>query len=191
MLRYPTGKNIYATRTRIRSQPVDQGQMWCARLERTYSVVLKQLCVVALEPVAVAVAVAIGAEEEVAGATCTAQASDYRVGSIMLKSVAGWGRHEWCARCVRGARLASRDHTTGLCGHIAHLRAVDPSILASDWLIRGQQRLKADLSSKKRYILVYVYLNSRSNSATTSYDESLIFYFHCGPVLHNSLGFRI
>lgn len=83
MLRYPTGKNNDAIRTRIRSQPVDRAQMWCVRPERAYSVVLKQLYVVAVE--SVAVAVAAESEDEVAGATRAAQASNYRAGSVMLR----------------------------------------------------------------------------------------------------------
>lgn len=52
------------------------------------------------------------------------------------------------ARCVRGARLASLDHTIGHRGQIARLHAVDPCTLAFGRLLRGQRRLKADLSSQ-------------------------------------------
>lgn len=81
---------------------------------------------------------------QVAGAGHTAQASS-RAG-MMLSDV---GKEWSSARCVRGARLASGDHTIGARGHIARLRAVNSSRMASDWLSRGEKRLKAEQSSQK------------------------------------------
>lgn len=86
-----------------------------------------------------------------------------------------------CARCVCGAGSASRDRAHDPRDRIAHLRVIYPSVRASDWLICGQKRLKAQRSIRTSDTLGYL--------GHEQYGTKLVCY--CSPVVYTPLDCRL
>lgn len=91
---------------------------------------------------------------------------------------------------MRSARSASRDLAIGPRVRIARLRAVHPSSQASDWLICGRKRLKAELSTINTTVAEksYKYPDPRNiSSAINTYDAvwPLVYIYSLGSSLYS------